>query len=155
MPYIAIRHNEPRLFGWLVRLLRGGDQSHTEAAVEVPGQREHWCVSSSYMDGGVRGKMIDITDPRKWRVYRWDKDHADAGKWLEEYDGWKYDVLGLLGLLWRPFGHAKKRMFCSEANASMIYLPEPELYDPRTLESVVAGLGKRVFWINDQWVEAK
>jgi hypothetical protein len=150
--YIAIRHNEPRLFGWLVRFARGGDQSHTEAAVEVPGQREHWCVSSSYMDGGVRGKMIDITDPRKWRVYRWDLPHWNLADWLEAHKGWGYDILGLLGMLWRPFGHALNKMFCSEADASMIYLPEAELYDPRTLESVVASMGTRVYYKNGTWV---
>jgi hypothetical protein len=34
----------------------------------------------------------------------------------------------------------------------MIYLPEPELYDPRNLESVVARFGTRVYYKNGTWV---
>ena len=151
MIYLAFRINEPRIFGWLVRLMRGGDQSHTEAAVHIEGDPRHWCISASYMDGGVRSKWIDITDPRKWRVYRWDHDHQEPAQWLEDHKGWGYDILGLLGMLWRPFGHVHHKMFCSEANADMIDLPEPELYDPRTLESVVAALGTQVYWVGGAW----
>ena len=152
MIYVAIRHNEPRTFAAVIRRARGGDQSHTEVAVPAEGRKEHWCVSASYLDGGVRDRWIDITDPAKWRVYRWDKDHLPIGQWIEDNRGKGYDFIGLFGLIWRPFGHRPNRMFCSEVTASILGLPEPELYDPRTTESVVAKFGTRVFWINGEWV---
>jgi hypothetical protein len=52
--------------------------------------------------------------------------------------------VGLLGILWPILGHRTRRWFCSEAVADMLGLPEPQLFDLRTLESVCALIGRRV-----------
>ena len=152
MLLIAIRHSDPQPFARLVTFVCGGDQSHTEAAIPFTGQPHCWCVSSSWMDGGVRDKFIDLSDLAKWRVYLWSHPHANLRDSLEKYKGWKYDHLGLLGILWRPIGHALHRLFCSEFNAMHLQLKEPHLYDPRGLESVVASLGTRVVYKDGTWV---
>jgi len=152
MTLIAFRHSDTRLFSRLVTLLRGGDSAHVESAIPSPDGRLSLCVSSSFLDGGVRGKVIDLTDPHKWRVYLWSHPHANLRDSLEKYKGWKYDHLGLLGILWRPVGHALHRLFCSEFNAMHLQLKEPHLYDPRGLESVVASLGTRVVYKDGTWV---
>lgn len=154
MIIVAVRHSDTRLFGRLVTAVRGGDQSHTECGVPVSGTPLTWCVSASWVDHGVRGKTIDLTDGTKWRVYRWEEPHHDLAQWLEVHKGWGYDWLGVLGFLWRPIGHFLKLMFCSEASASILGFPEPHLYDPRTLESVVAKLGTRVMFKSGAWVDS-
>lgn len=153
MILVAFRHSDRRLFARVVCALRGGDSAHCESA--IPTGDVAWCVSSSFLDGGVRGKLIDIRDPAKWRVYRVpDGQHLHLDTWLGEHDGDGYDVLGLLGILFRPFGQSRRRRFCSEAVAEHLLLRTPELYDPRTLESVVASLHPRVEWslAQHEWV---
>ncbi len=132
MILIAFRHSDTRIFARGVTLLRGGDSAHVEAAVPVQGV--HLCVSASFLDGGVRGKVIDINDPAKWRVYRWTGPHIDPLVWLQANDGAHYDLRGLLGILAPPVGHSRSKRFCSEAVAEMLMLPYPETYDLVQLE---------------------
>lgn len=156
MHFVAFRHSDRRLFARLVCLVRGGDTAHCETAMGAHDMPAAWCVSASWLDGGVRGKTIDLSDAAKWRVYRLNDDaHVDLRRWLLLHDNWGYDLLGLLGILWRPIGHSRRRMFCSEACADLLQLPEPELYDPRTLESVVRRLGQRVQWSGNTWTESE
>lgn len=153
MILVAFRHHDHRLASRIICALRGGDVAHCESAIPVAAQA--WCVSSSMLDGGVRGKLIDITDAAKWRVYRVpDGQHADLAAWLFANDGAGYDYLGNLGILWRPFGHSRRRWFCSEAVADHLHLRSPELYDPRTLESIVESLFTRVEWVDGIWAPA-
>lgn len=153
MILIAFRHSDPRLFARAVCLLRGGDTAHCESA--IPTGTLAWCVSSSFLDGGVRGKMIDLRDPAKWRVYRVpDGEHLSLDNWLDAHDMQGYDHLGLLGILWRPAGHSRSRKFCSEAVAEHLMLATPELYDPRTLEDLVERFFPRVAWSDGQWLPA-
>lgn len=132
MILLAFRHSDRRLFARVVTALRGGDSAHVEAA--IPLQHTHLCVSASFLDGGVRGKVIDISDPAKWRVYRWDGEHLDPLQWLQAHDKAQYDLRGLLGILAPPVGHSRSRRFCSEAVAEILMLPDPHTYDLVRLE---------------------
>jgi hypothetical protein len=138
---IAFRYNDTRLFSRVVCLLRGGDSAHCEVAIEQS-DGTHWCVSSSFLDGGVRGKDMPLPAD-KWRVYEIDAQR-DPAAWEVEHAGKGYDILGLLGVAFPPFGHSRRRWFCSEAAADMLGLREPHIYDLRTLESVCARFGTRV-----------
>ncbi len=155
MILIAFRHSDTRIFARTVTTLRGGDSAHVEAAVplNVDGRAMHLCVSASFVDGGVRGKVIDIGDPNKWRVYRWTGPHIDPLVWLLANDGAHYDLRGLLGILAPPVGHDRDKRFCSEAAAEMLMLPYPETYDLVQLERFLAGSdhAQRVQWISGQW----
>lgn len=138
---IAFRFNDKRLFSRLVCLLRGGDSAHCEVAWRWDGY-QHECVSASWLDGGVRAKDINLA-PEKWRIYEIDAV-VDPRVWLVAHGGKGYDVLGLLGIVLPALGHSRRRWFCSEAAADILGLPEPHIFDLRTLEAACARFGKRV-----------
>ncbi|MCE2658304.1 MAG: hypothetical protein LW854_08650 [Rubrivivax sp.] len=135
MILIAFRHSDTRPFARVVTLLRGGDSAHCEVAIPVQGV--HLCVSASWLDGGVRGKVIDISSADKWRVYRWTGPHIDPIDWLKSNKKARYDRRGLLGILLPPVGHNPGKKFCSEAAAEMLMLPYPATYDLGQLERFV------------------
>lgn len=138
---IAFRYGDTRLFSRLVCLLRGGDSAHCEVAInEFDGS--YWCVSASFLDGGVRGKDMPLP-PEKWRIYEIEAEH-DPFVWMQRHEGAGYDVPGLLGIVLPPIGHSRKRWFCSEVAAAILGLREPHIYDLRTLEAVCARYGTRV-----------
>lgn len=151
MILIAFRHSDGRIFARGVTLLRGGDSAHVESA--IPMGALSLCVSASFIDGGVRGKMIDLRDPAKWRVYRWEGPHVDLLQWLEDHEDAEYDLRGLLGILAPPIGNDRTKRFCSEAVAEHIRLNYPGTYDLLRLERHVAERAARVEWIGSQWVE--
>lgn len=151
MILIAFRHSDTRPFARLVTALRGGDCAHVETA--VPMGALSLCVSASFIDGGVRGKMIDLTNGEKWRVYKWTAGHADPIGWLRENYGAGYDLRGLLGILAPRVGHDRRKRFCSESVAEHIGLSYPHTYDLVQLERHVAERAARVEWIGSQWVE--
>jgi hypothetical protein len=149
---IAFRHSDTRPFARLVTALRGGDSAHVESAVPVLGV--HLCVSASWMDGGARGKVIDIAEPAEWRVYRWTGDHLDPIEWLKKNRGAKYDRRGLLGILVPPVGHNRTKRFCSEVIAELLMLPDPYSYDLAALERFLRNswAAERVEMQAGQWV---
>lgn len=138
---VAFRYGDRRLFARLVCLLRGGDSAHCEVAKPIL-NGQFWCVSSSWLDGGVRYKYMPLPAD-KWRMYEIDAAVHPA-QWHEANMRKGYDVLGLLGIVLPPMGHSRRRWFCSEAAADMLGLREPHIYDLRTLESVCARFGTRV-----------
>jgi hypothetical protein len=140
---VAFRYNDERIFARLVTLVRGGDSAHCEISHIWRGDF-HTCTSASFMDGGVRQKQIPLTAD-KWRIYEIDFVNAqDVTKWFEANHHMKYDVIGLLGFIWRRVEGSMNRWFCSEAVADIMKLPEPHLFDLRSLESVCARFGKRI-----------
>lgn len=136
MILIAFRHSDTSIFARTVTTLRGGDSAHCEVAVplDVDGRAMHLCVSASFIDGGVRGKVIDIGNPDKWRVWRWTGPHLNPLEWLREHYGAGYDLRGLCGILAPPVGHDRTKRFCSEGAAEMLMLPDPHTYDLVALE---------------------
>lgn len=141
MILIAFRHSDKRLFARLVTLLRGGDSAHVESAIPDPDGRLSLCISSSWLDGGVRGKVIDITDPHKWRVYAWEGEHVDLMDWLRKNMHRKYDKRGLLGILNPRIGQDPDKMFCSEAVAQHLGFEYPHTYDLVALEDALRNVG--------------
>ena len=138
---ICFRYGDRRLFSRLVTFFRGGDSAHCEVSWAWRGD-QHYCASSSWVDGGVRSKVIEMAAD-KWRVYEVELSE-DPLDWLDLYAGQGYDFLGLLGILWPRAGDSRTRWFCSEAAGYMLGLPEPQLFDLRTLESVCMKIGKRI-----------
>lgn len=140
---VAFRYDDPRLFSRLVTWFRGGDSAHCEASHEWTGLW-HTCTSSSFIDEGVRQKRIYLS-PTKWRIYEIpDVSAADVDAWFNLNHNKKYDVLGLVGFIWRRIKGSVNRLFCSEAVADILRLPSPHLYDLEVLESVCKRLGRRV-----------
>ena len=138
---VCFRYGDRRLFARLVTLVQGSDTAHCEAARAWTGD-VHECVSSSWLDGGVRGKTIEMP-AGKWRIYEVDAA-IDPLVYLSQHDGDGYDWLGLVGFVIRRIRGFGSRRFCSEAVAEILGLRDPWRFDPATLEAVVAGIGRRV-----------
>lgn len=138
---VAFRYGDSRPFARLVCWWTRHDAAHCEVAWAWDGER-HECVSSSWLDGGVRGKSIDMP-PSKWRIYEVDAKH-DPREWLKKRKGWLYDWLGLFGFVWRRIKGFMRRMFCSEACMDILGVPDPWRFDPAAAEAVVAAHGRRV-----------
>lgn len=137
---VAFYKGKRRLFNRLVSWWLRGPYSHCELVIRVDEAGRAHCLSSSFMDGGVRIKVMWL-DPAHWdvlparprisasRAYQWAYDKAEAG----------YDVLGLLGFVWRRQRGEQHRWFCSEAVADVLGYPEPWRYDPCVLHSTLAA----------------
>ena len=140
---VAFRYNDKRFFARAVTWLRGGDSAHCEAVSKWRGDF-NTCTSASFMDDGVRQKQMPLPAD-KWRIYEIEGiDAKDVDEWFKKHRGKKYDVLGLVGFIWRRVEGSVRRFFCSEVVADIMGLPEPHLYDLRTLESVCARFGRRI-----------
>jgi hypothetical protein len=137
---VAFYKGRSRLFNRLVSWWLRGPYSHCELVIRVDSQGRAHCLSSSFLDGGTRIKLM-VLDPDHWdvlpvhaavpagRAYSWAHRHAEAG----------YDLLGLLGFVWRRQQGDKARWFCSEAVADVLGIPEPWRFDPCALHAVLAS----------------
>lgn len=129
---IAFYRGHTRLFNRLVSWWLRGGYSHCELMVERMSDGRWLCASSSYQDGGVRLKSIDLA-PDRWAVVSVPGDLEQALRWFEARIGAGYDVPGLLGFVWRRARQDQRRWFCSEAVAAAIGYREPWRFDPCTL----------------------
>lgn len=139
---IAFRYADTRIFARLVCALRGGDSAHCEASthrvVDV-----HHCVSASFLDKGVRPKVMPLP-AAKWRVYEMPAEGARGLAWLEKHRGARYDWPGLLGFIVPWVKHKLSWWFCSEACADILGLQDPHRYDLVRLEAYCVEHGRRV-----------
>jgi hypothetical protein len=122
----------PGVYNRLVRCWTKSAYSHVELVFSTG-----HAASSSYMDGGVRLKVIDF-DPAKWDFVELPA-HLEKGarEWFEAHRGQKYDLLGNLHFVLSPVADDKRKWFCSESVAAALGLPDPWRYDPGTLASAL------------------
>ena len=140
---VAFRYNDKRIFARLVTALQGGDSAHCEASASWTGNTYN-CVSSSFLDGGIRTKEIYMS-AEKWRIYEIDSvDASRVNEVYKKYKGSGYDWFGLVGFVFRRVKGFLHRVFCSEYVAEVIGLDEPWRFDLVLLESVCKLIGKRV-----------
>lgn len=138
---VAFRYGDRRIFSRLVCFVRGGDTAHCEVSDDWTGG-DHSCVSSSWVDGGVRRKIINLTRD-KWRVYQIPGDPSVVSAWMRVHGSDGYGVFRLLRFVLNlriNWGGP----VCSTAAADIMGISEPYLFDPRTLEAVCDRLGTRV-----------
>lgn len=129
---VAFYKSKQRLFNRLVCWYLKGSYSHCELVLKDNSDGTSLCLSSSFMDGGVRLKNIYL-DKNKWDFIelndpRFTLEHALD--YYEQHKNTKYDVLGLLGFIWRRQTGIKHKMFCSEVLADYIGYEEPFRFDP-------------------------
>jgi len=139
---VAFRYNDPRIFARLVCWVRGGDSAHCEVSDKWTGL-SHSCVSASFVDKGVRRKQLWLA-PEKWRIYELELSPEVVADWYRKNAGKGYDILGLLGFLFRRVTGESNKYFCSEAGAAMLGYSNAWAYDLVLLESVCAREGKQV-----------
>ncbi len=119
---IFYRHKHGKLLDHTIGWLTWGQYSHVEFKLTDGPNARGPCISSSWRDGGVRWKHIDL-DSGKWTRYHinpkvlpMEKELA-IGEWALTQKGRKYDTLGVLMV---PFTWWKKKLFrlarwfCSE-----------------------------------------
>lgn len=140
--YKGTRPGVAGLYNRLGRRIAQGPYSHTELIFPEYGGVS-W--SSSYMDGGVRGKMIGYSSKGCWDFYKLPPrfDAAKALKYCQERDGWPYDVRGNMrfGIAIVVPSDSKEKIFCSEIIAGGLELPEPFKIDPVSLVHWILYLG--------------
>lgn len=136
---VAFYKGKKRLFNRLVCYWLRGDYSHCELVTRTDLLGVSDCISSSFMDGGVRLKRMRL-DPAHWDLIEVDGDPRKAHYWLDMHEGDGYDVIGLLGFIWRRQRGYQDKWFCSEAVAEMLGMQESWRFDPMTLW---AALSKR------------
>lgn len=139
---VAFRYKDPRFFSRAVCLLQGGDSAHCEIAWKWENDT-HICVSASFLDGGVRTKSINMSK-EKWRIYEMQGSPELVRAWLFRNEGAPYDVLGLMGFIFRRIKGWRNAWFCSEVAAEVLGLPDPWRYDLNLLESICIRYGTRV-----------
>ena len=132
---VAFYKGKKRLFNKLTSWWLRGPYSHCELILE-DSEFGSLCASSSFMDGGVRVKVIAL-DSEHWDVVDVDGDAAFARKWLNDHAGEGYDTLGLIGFIARVIKQDKRRWFCSEAVAAMLQIPDPWRFDPCNLHAAL------------------
>lgn len=133
----AFYKGRKRLFNRVTAWWLRGPYSHCELILGIDLQGRAICASSSFMDGGVRIKHMDL-DPAHWDVIEVGGSTESAWAWLHEHHGQGYDLLGLAGFVARVLGHDKSRWVCSEAVAAMLGLPDAWRFDPCSLHAALS-----------------
>ena len=135
---VAFYKGRKRLFNRLTSWWLRGPYSHVELVLGYDQAGQSICASSSMMDGGVRVKHM-LLDPEHWDIVPVGGDPAQAWAWLREHEGGGYDYLGLVGFIFRVFGHSKNRWVCSEAVAEMLGYKGAWRFDPCSLHAAVTS----------------
>ena len=121
------------LFNKLVRWWTNGKYSHVEAIIEEYCDGTSLCASSSWIDGGVRFKVIDFKNDNKWDIVDvpvFDAERAKA--WFTANDGMKYDTLGLFGFVLRRGLEDKNKAFCNESILLSQGIKDAYRFDPNS-----------------------
>jgi uncharacterized protein YycO len=141
MKVAFFRGRHPGVEGWLGVLTKWwmrGDFSHAELVVGMDGTKGQ-CLSSTFLDKGVRAATIDLDDA-DWvlvDVPTTPEQEAAAVAWFNEHMGQPYDVRGLFGFVLRRIPGDKGKWFCSEAVAASLGFDEPWRFDPCTFYAVL------------------
>ena len=132
------RGTRPGLAGIYNRLVRWWTRSEFSHVELVLSTGVAW--SASFADGGVRSKRINF-DTKDWMLIDLPPqlEHR-AEAWFKAHLGAPYDLLGNLQFVLAPIKHSLRRLFCSEAVAEALGIPDPWRYDPGTLASALTLL---------------
>lgn len=133
--YKGTRPGMAGVFNRLVRWWTDSPYSHVELVFS-----DGMCGSSSFEDGGVRLKHIEMS-PEKWDIIEIEGAELAARNWFMIHYGQAYDALGLFGFVWRRGTHSKGKWFCSEAVAAALNFINPEQLTPHMLMIAVNPRG--------------
>ncbi|MDO4440601.1 MAG: enoyl-CoA hydratase [Moraxella sp.] len=114
--YLACYHGRAdklshRIFDGITRFFTRGKYSHTEIAIALSDGR-YECYTSSYRDGGVRCKVMDLFAD-KWELIPLSITHEQVKDYFKHTQGAGYDLWGALGAV-ALFKQSDKKFFCSE-----------------------------------------
>jgi len=99
-------------------------------------------ASSSYLDGGVRFKLIEY-DPDHWDFLEIASveaaDERAVREWFMAHQGSRYDLMGNLGFVIGFFRDGSDKYSCAESIAAALGYTEAWRYSPAILYSVLKG----------------
>jgi hypothetical protein len=139
---IAFYKGRSRIFNRFVSWWTSGTYSHCEAVFELGHGLSGpvLCWSSSWMDGGVRPKVM-VLDPEHWDVIDVPAfDEATVLHWFLEHDRDGYDAIGLLSTS-SPIRQSQRRWFCNEAIGTAGGLKEAWRFNPNSFVRICEALG--------------
>ncbi|WPY95595.1 hypothetical protein T8T21_05590 [Limimaricola variabilis] len=130
----------------MVRLATCSRYSHVELVVLPPNARgEHYCLSASWRDNGVRGRWIEL-HPDHWTVLELDADAWAVAGFIAARAGASYDFWGaVLSFVQSVRLGQQDRWFCSEIIAAALGMPTPWRYSPGRLYRALARKKGRVW----------
>lgn len=134
---VAFYIGQERIFNRSVCWWLSGPFSHTELILDEDDGLCR-CASSSFQDDGVRVKWMSL-NPDHWVFLDIDADYVFADKWFRDHRGEDYDVLGLLGFVWRRGTGDRTKHVCSAAIAAALGFPDPWRFDPMTLHAALVA----------------
>jgi len=98
--------------------------------------------SSSFHDGGVRSKPINIYDGT-WDTFEIQGDSESVKKWFKDHDQQPYDWGGIFRFVIPFIPQYDNRWFCNEACGEALGIKDSYKYTPEKLyERLVEGIGK-------------
>jgi hypothetical protein len=124
-------NDHAKLFDRVVCWRTRGRFSHVELVLP-----NGFCASSSFRDGGVRFKRIDLNSGR-WELVQYEGDPSEACRWFAAHENAQYDAFSLLAFAvpWRMSD--ARRWYCSEAVATALGLwDSPDKISPNLLYSI-------------------
>nr|DAK77764.1 MAG TPA: cysteine peptidase [Caudoviricetes sp.] len=131
-----------RATDWLTRILTRGQYSHCEIAVrEHPQASVYTCYSASIRDGGVRCKVMPLSEA-KWDLIplpSTPEAHKQLQRVWRATEGHGYDLEGALGIALKTHQKSDK-WFCSEWCAAALGLPAGWRWSPNDLAAIVSVL---------------
>ena len=137
---LALRKNDTRVIAKAIQWWTNSIYSHCELVVDG------WCYSSSAMDKGVRGKVIDL-DLAKWDLIElpW-ADPKQIKYYFEQTDGHTYGWLSLIkSQVFNRNLSIEDSQFCSEWCANALGLPNAVSLSPGMLAQSCSHLTNAVF----------
>lgn len=130
--YRGTRPGLAGIYNYLVRKRGRGPYSHCELVFS-----DGLSASASFTDGGVRFKHIEY-DSSRWDFIVLPDELEDAARaYFEARQGWGYDLMGNLHLTFGFVEHSAKKLFCSEADAEALGIPEAWRFEPNALAAVL------------------
>jgi len=127
--YKGTRPGVAGLYNRLGRLLDHGPYSHMEVVTT-----DGVSLSSSYMDGGVRGKLIGYSSVGNWDFLPIPDPDGEIERrvWyhFNETQGRGYDVTGNIRFAIGAVSESKDKDFCSEWGMAAFGYPESWRYGP-------------------------
>lgn len=135
---LALRKNDTRITSRFIKWWTDSIYSHCEIVVAGVS------YSSSAMDGGVRGKVIQM-DADKWDFIELHWADSEAVKnYFTETDHLKYGWAGLIvSQLFNSNRKAGRSQFCSQWCASALGLPNAASYSPSSLKNLCKYISKK------------
>jgi hypothetical protein len=138
--YKSIRPGLSGIFSRLVRWWTNSQYSHTELIFS-----DGTSASSSFIDGGVRFKEISY-DNDHWDFIELPESFNEtaARLWFIQNENKKYDVLGLVGFVWKRGTQNKNKFYCNESIGEALGIKDSWRFDPGSFAVVMQEIQSKV-----------